>query len=93
MNGKSAPGCSSSAPLEVRVAEEHGKQKSAFFTSFVKRRTQYNAHRHDTSKVTVKQGCNSIDIFLGPEPCPSNFLSFETYLNLLCLSTEFSPVS
>ena len=69
MNGKSAPGCSSAGPLEVRVAEEHGKQKSAFFTSFVKRRTQYN----NTSKVTIKreeveeeekdQGCNSIDIW------------------------------
>ena len=55
MNGKSAPGCSSAGPLEVRVAEEHGKQKSAFFTSFVKRRTQYNAHHHDTSKVTIKR--------------------------------------
>ena len=53
MNCKSVPGCS--APLEVRVAEEHGKQKSAFFTSFVKRRTQSNAHQHDTSKVTVKR--------------------------------------
>ena len=28
------------------------------------------------------QGCNSIDIFIGPEPCPSHFWSFETYLNL-----------
>ena len=34
----------------------------------------------------VQQGCNSIDIFLGPvsgpEPCPSHFWSYETYLNL-----------
>ena len=33
-----------------------------------------------------QQGCNSIDNFLGPEsgpePCPSHFWSFETYLNL-----------
>ena len=32
------------------------------------------------------QGCYAIDIFLvpvpGPEPCPSHFWSFETYLNL-----------
>ena len=31
------------------------------------------------------QGCNSIDIYLGPvsgpEPCPSHFWSFEIYLN------------
>lgn len=41
------------------------------------------------------QGCNSMDIFLvpvsGPEPCPSPFWSFETYLNLQCPSTEFGP--
>ena len=34
----------------------------------------------------AEQGGNSIDIFLspvsGPEPCPSPFWSFETYLNL-----------
>ena len=27
----------------------------------------------------------------GPESCPSHFWSFETYLNLKCLSTEFAP--
>ena len=43
----------------------------------------------------VEQGCNSIDIFLGPvsgpEPCPSHVWSFETCLNLECPSTKCGP--
>ena len=43
----------------------------------------------------VDLGCNSIDIFLGPEsgqkPGTSHVMSFETCLNLKCPSTEFGP--
>ena len=43
----------------------------------------------------VEQGCNSIDISLGPEsgpePGPSHVWSFETYLNFQCPSTELGP--
>ena len=37
--------------------------------------------QQDQLKQQQQQGCNSIDIFLGPETCPSHFWSFETYLN------------
>ena len=41
------------------------------------------------------QGCNSIDIFFGPEPGPepgpSPVWSFETCLNLKCPKTAFGP--
>ena len=40
-------------------------------------------------------GCDSIDIFVGPEsgqePGPSHVWSFETCLNLECPSNEFGP--
>lgn len=56
MNGKSVPGCP--APIEVRVAEEHGKQKSAFFTSYVNMQAQYaqyNAQQGYMSDYNVKK--------------------------------------
>ena len=40
----------------------------------------------DTPGFEEEQGVNSIDIYRGPvsgpEPCPTHFWSFETYLNL-----------
>ena len=49
-----------------------------------RRAEEYNARN-------ARQGCNSIDIFLGPEPGTSHVWSFQTCLNLKYPSTELGP--